>query len=504
MNSLQLTNDPKKLDAIVDLFSELINGRYAPVRHIDKGGMGFVFEAHDELLNRAVALKIYIGDFDTQDDRQFVYDLYHKESQVAASLNHPNIVSIYEVGQFERSPDKNPFIVMEYIDGLPLATIIKNTQLTLQQTVIVFKQIAQALNYAHTREVPVLHRDINPKNILVGYDNHAVLIDFGLSRFLDGSGTQMGVFKGTSGFMAPEVLDAFFRQDEEFTKKATAPTADLYALGACLYRCLTGKNPVPGTVASQVMQQINTHQIETPSSLNSEITNETDELVMSLLEKDPSRRLNSARELFQRLESIEAACQEQCPTMITAGMGVQTSKRSKPLSRLWSVFAMLSIVGAGIFGWSHREQSATSDMVQGSIQPKKMGDDIVVWKATAKLPTQKSKSLKLAAGSKIKDVYLQLSIDSNSRKVEARLRLDYINQKTGTMFFPRGTRFIGQPTRKQSRYHIQFSQAIHPSGKIQTLQAHAQMEDGSDGLVGKPINNQLTVNKYMPLQLVID
>lgn len=296
---------PKKIEELGEhILHKLLNDRYRVLDHIGQGGMGVVFLASDKKLERQIVLKVFVGEFDSGNDLDRAYNLYLQESRIAASLRHPNIVSIYDVDVLTEMPDRNPFIAMEYIKGASLADLIQQNQITFADKVKVFVQVAGALDYAHSNENPVLHRDIKPKNILVGENQRAVLIDFGLSRFLDGTTTAMGLFKGSASYMAPEIITAYMSQDVEKMKMALVASSDLYSLGCTMYRSFTDRNPFPGSALFEVIQSIRTSPPALPSSLNPGIPKELDEIIMRLLMHNPADRFKSAKEVRSALKAL--------------------------------------------------------------------------------------------------------------------------------------------------------------------------------------------------------
>jgi serine/threonine protein kinase len=296
---------PEKKALLNDVFGDdPINGRYEVELPIDQGGLGLVYKALDLSLKRSVAIKIFVGDFETEDGMDKAYDLALRESQIAASLNHPNIVAIYEYGVLVASPERNPFIVMEYIPGKSLLDLSKERSLSVHELTSIFIQICKALTFAHTQPTPVLHRDVKPRNILVRDDGRVVLIDFGFSRLMDGAKTTMNVFGFSSSYMAPELLQAYFSNSPEDVLRANHPKADLYSLGASMYRLFTGKNPIPGEQAIEIINALRTHEIVKPSTKNIDIPERLDKIILSLLELDPEKRTATAAEVEQGLREV--------------------------------------------------------------------------------------------------------------------------------------------------------------------------------------------------------
>jgi serine/threonine protein kinase len=173
-------------------------GKYEIFRELGRGAMGVVFKARDPLIGRLVALKtIALAASHSDDLRQRFY----REAQAAGGLQHPNIVTVYEMGEEEGVP----FIAMEYLEGESLdAVLSRNTQIPLAQKLGYVVQVCRALSYAH--EHGIVHRDIKPGNIMVTRDGTVKVVDFGIARMMDTSKTQTGVLLGTLAYMSPELV----------------------------------------------------------------------------------------------------------------------------------------------------------------------------------------------------------------------------------------------------------------------------------------------------------
>src|SRR6195256_5676614 len=166
------------------------NGRYELRRHIARGGMAEVYQAHDRLLDRPVALKVLFPELSV--DRSFV-ERFRREAQAAANLSHPNIVSIYDWGEGERTY----FIVMEFIDGRTLSQLIRQGPLDAEQAASIAADVAAALSFAHRNGV--IHRDVKPGNVLIDKSGHVKVADFGIARAAGAQEglTQTGAVMGT-------------------------------------------------------------------------------------------------------------------------------------------------------------------------------------------------------------------------------------------------------------------------------------------------------------------
>ncbi|MFN5271987.1 MAG: protein kinase domain-containing protein, partial [Planctomycetota bacterium] len=279
------TQDPKRKEIVIpEAF-----GRYRIVRELGRGNMGAVFLGHDEQLDRTVAIKI---PFFSDDDEE-VTERFYREARSMASVHHPNLCPIYDVGQFERWH----FLTMAYIDGEPLSkTILRNSGLPWRDAVGLIRTISLALHKAH--EAGLVHRDLKPSNIMLSRDGQPTVMDFGLARRIrpnETALTQPGEVFGSPAYMAPEQVEA--RHDE------VGPCTDVYALGVILYEILTGTTPFRGSVAS-VFGQIVSRIPELPSKYRPDLPSLLDRICMQAMDKSPSNRFASARAFAEALGSI--------------------------------------------------------------------------------------------------------------------------------------------------------------------------------------------------------
>jgi len=275
-------------------------GRYEIRAAIGKGGMGEVFLAHDTLLERSVAIKFLTKEFcsDAERLRRFI-----REAKSASALNHPNIITIYDVGEEEG----RHFFAGEFIDGTTLRDHLRKNKLSIYSILNIARQIAEALAAAHS--AGIIHRDIKPENIMIRNDGYVKVLDFGLAKLKEpesaASGianeaptrafikTEPGVVMGTATYMSPEQargLDV----DER---------TDIWSLGVVIYEMLARRVPFDGKTTSDVIAAILT--AEPPALLNfrPELSNEVVALVENSLRKDSDKRYRSVRELLLDIEA---------------------------------------------------------------------------------------------------------------------------------------------------------------------------------------------------------
>lgn len=267
----------------------ILGNRYEIIRKIGDGGMAFVYEAKDRLLNRVVAVKVLRPEF--VDDEEFLAK-FKREAEAVANISHPNIVNVYDVG----CDGKVNYIVMEYVDGQNLKEIIKSEGTLDEYTALdITKQIAKALGAAHKKGV--IHRDIKPHNILISKEGRDVKVaDFGIAKAATNSTmTNIGSIIGSVHYFSPEQAKG----------KPVKNNADLYSLGIVLYEMLLGKVPFKGdSPISIALQHIN-EDIEFSSEEKTQIPQSIRTLIKKLTEKSPEDRYQSSEEVIEDIEYIE-------------------------------------------------------------------------------------------------------------------------------------------------------------------------------------------------------
>ena len=270
----------------MNLIGKIIGNRYEILEEVGLGGMATVYKAKDHVLNRLVAVKVLKDEFTT--DTDFI-KRFNTEAQSAASLSHPNIVSIYDVGH----EDENNlyYIVMELVQGKTLKEIINSEgALSWKWAVNIAMQIASALELAHKNGI--VHRDIKPHNIIITEDGIAKVTDFGIAKAVSNSTiTAFGTTIGSVHYFSPEQAKGGF----------TDAKSDLYSLGVVMYEMLTGKVPfdadTPVSVALKHMQE----DPKEPIELNPEIPTAVNQIVIKAMQKEPSARYQSATEMIHDL-----------------------------------------------------------------------------------------------------------------------------------------------------------------------------------------------------------
>jgi serine/threonine-protein kinase len=313
----------------------VIAERYELEELVGTGGMSSVYRAHDQLLERHVALKVLHPHY--ADDSEYV-ERFRREARAVAKLSHPHIVTVIDRGE----ADGQQFIVFEYVDGENLKQLIERTgPLPTRQAIELTLEIADALAFAH--EHGLVHRDVKPQNVLITPDGEAKVTDFGIARSLDVEHgvTQTGTVLGTSNYLSPE----------QASGHTTTPATDVYSLGVVLYEILTGEVPFPGeNFVAVAMKHIN----DPPPDVHARRPDVPIRLAAAVdraLAKDPAERFRSmdefAWELRQCLAQLDTPDAER--TLIvsspvlreSAPHRVRPARSRRPL--LYALFALLAL-----------------------------------------------------------------------------------------------------------------------------------------------------------------
>ena len=264
-------------------------GAYKIVSKIGKGGMGVVYKAYDESLEREVAIKVISSELSSQ--KEFI-ERFKREAKSAAALSHPNIIYIHSIGE---TNDKHYF-TMEYVEGKSLEDVLEEKgKIPLNEAINYILQAATGLNAASKKGI--IHRDIKPSNLLITSAGLIKIADFGLAKLirLDKSLptlTNSGIAIGTPIYMAPEQA-----KGDEIDHRV-----DIYSLGATFYHLVTGRTPFEGDTPLKVMLKHITDPLVEPSKVNSEIPPAISQIICQMMAKDPAKRYKTYEELIDALE----------------------------------------------------------------------------------------------------------------------------------------------------------------------------------------------------------
>jgi len=326
--------------------------------------MGEVYLAQDTLLDRKVAIKILPAESHADEPAKKRLVI---EARAAAKLDHPNICSVYEVGE----ADGRQFIAMQYVEGETLNVRAARKPLDVSEILSIATQVADALAEAHAHTI--IHRDIKPANIILTRRGQAKVMDFGLAKSIGGTVdseaktesflTAPGTILGTLPYMSPE----------QVTGDQIDARSDIFSFGALLYELVSGRQPFAGDSAAATASAILTHEPPSLSRFAAEIPDELQRIVRKCLEKDREQRYQSARDLTIDLQNIrrqvesapvESLSQSRLPSKSTATERSPSVSRSKgwPQSRTLLAIAVLALVGAGIYLYFSRRQPVSTTL----------------------------------------------------------------------------------------------------------------------------------------------
>lgn len=324
-------------------------GPYEIQSAIGAGGMGEVYRARDTRLNRDVAIKILPASFSADPDR---LQRFAQESRAAAALNHPNILSIFDIGEDRGAP----YVVSELLEGESLRERLRHGALASRKAIDYAQQVAKGLATAH--EKGIVHRDLKPENLFITNDGRAKILDFGLAKFtrpeVEASedaptmqvATEAGTVLGTAGYMSPEQVRG----------KAADARSDIFSFGAILYEMLSGNRAFRGESSADTMSAILKEDPPDLSETNRNISPALERIVRHCLEKNPGERFQSARDVAFNLEALT-----DISTSSRGGMRPLPDEKTARRGLLPNIGVLLLLASwAGVYYWAHRA-AATSN-----------------------------------------------------------------------------------------------------------------------------------------------
>jgi serine/threonine-protein kinase len=264
--------------------------RYQVLGELGHGAMGVVYKGRDPIIDRLVAIKtIRFDRLYEEKEIQGLKDRFFKEAQAAGKLAHPNIVTIFDVGEYRGLS----YMAMEYVEGEVLTRFgSKGQLLQVEEVLEIIANAAEALDFAHQRKI--VHRDIKPANIMRTSEGQIKVMDFGIAKLPSSTLTQDGSVLGTPAYMSPEQIQG----------KDLDGRSDLFSLGSILYELLTGVKPFQGETLTALTYQI-THENPPPASqLNPLVPSAVDEALRKVLAKNPNDRFSRGKEFAQALRSV--------------------------------------------------------------------------------------------------------------------------------------------------------------------------------------------------------
>ncbi|MEW6368876.1 MAG: serine/threonine-protein kinase [Acidobacteriota bacterium] len=273
-------------------------GKYKILEKIGEGGMGRVYKAVDPVLDRKVAIKViaFSAATDHQSEAQQLRDRFIREARLVGSLQHKNIVTLFDFGEFQGTV----YMVMEFLDGTDLKKAIKSgASASLARKIDIFRQVCEGLAYGHSRDV--IHRDIKPGNIHLLESGVVKIVDFGLARMSDSNMTASGVVLGTPDYMSPEQIRG----------QRVDGRADLFSLGAVMYEFFTGQRPFRGDTISALLANILTTDPAPARMIDASVPSHLEGILQKCLCKEPGLRYQDASAVLRDLDSLVRSIEER-------------------------------------------------------------------------------------------------------------------------------------------------------------------------------------------------
>lgn len=256
--------------------------RYKVIKKIGQGGMGIVYQAEDTLLKRIVAYKVLPAAIR---ENEMMLQSFLQEARIAAGLNHPNVVTIFDTGK----NGDDIFITMEYVNGITLKEFLEKNQIALPKLTEIMKEICVGVAYAHSKNV--IHRDLKPANVMLAHDQRVKIMDFGLAKVVSESAADKTSVKGTPLYMAPE----------QILGEKVDHQSDIYSLGCTFYRMMVGRPPF-------VQGDVYYHHLHTaptpPRSVNPKVPEKLNRIILKAIEKEKSKRYKKVTEIIADLETL--------------------------------------------------------------------------------------------------------------------------------------------------------------------------------------------------------
>ena len=332
-------------------------GKYRILELVGEGAMGVVYKARDSVLDRTVAIKVMNDAIARHDELR---QRFLREAQAAASLQHPNVVSIYDLGEV----DGHLYIAMEFVQGADLETLIQGGEpLSLQEKLDIVIDVLSGLTFAHKRGI--VHRDIKPANIRIAEDGRAKLMDFGVAHLTSSNLTSTGASLGTPVYMSPE----------QITGGKATPSTDVFAVGAVLYELLTGAKPFDAPTLQGLFYKILTDKPKPVREVMPGLPTALDHIVEKAMAKDVPQRYQSAVDMANDLTGVRAMLSgPSLPTSVSLSVTVEHAiRKSKQAARIRLVRRELIVGGVLAAGlvvavlWAQRSKDAPPPAVAGGL-----------------------------------------------------------------------------------------------------------------------------------------
>jgi WD40 repeat protein/tRNA A-37 threonylcarbamoyl transferase component Bud32 len=327
-------------------------GEYEILGEAGRGGMGVVYKARHTKLQRVVALKMLLGGEFAQEDYRA---RFRAEAEAVARLQHPNIVQIFDIGEWRAGADSPPvpYFTLEYVDGGSLSARLGGKPQPPDRAADWMLTLARAVDYAHRQGI--IHRDLKPSNVLVTADGRLKLGDFGVAKRLTGSDlkTLGGLLMGTPDYMAPEQAEGEGQQ--------AGPATDVYALGTMLYTMITGRPPFQAASVLDTLKQVRSQEPMRPRQLQPKIPRDLETICLKCLEKEPGRRYASAADLADDLERYLEGQPIQARPMPAWERPWKWAKRQPLVAALSAAVVLVAVLGFGLVAWQWQRAEEKAD-----------------------------------------------------------------------------------------------------------------------------------------------
>ncbi len=345
---------------------------YKIVSAIGAGGMGEVFLAEDTRLDRKVAIKMLPADFSKDEER---LRRFEQEAKATSALNHPNILTVYDIGEH----DSSPFIVAELLEGGELRASLDEGPIPLRKVTEYAQQIVSGLSAAH--EKGIVHRDLKPENLFITKDERVKILDFGLAKLRETDSnvhgsedatrramTDPGVVMGTVGYMSPEQVRG----------QMTDHRSDIFSFGLILYEMITGRRAFQEESLAETMSAIVKEEPPEMTESNPNISPSLERIVRRCLEKKPDRRFQSTADLGFALESLSAPTSSSGSNMTTAVSAIgPDSDRSPWPMRILAAAALLLLIGCVVLGMMYVRRPVPDErLVSFVVPPPESGSNV--------------------------------------------------------------------------------------------------------------------------------
>ena len=363
---------PRRDTAAIAMPSRI--GRYQIIRELGHGGFGIVYLALDEQLLRQVAVKV---PYERLTKAEFSRDDWLAEARIVASLDHPHIVPVYDVGS---NPECPAYIVSKLIDGSSLSDAVAKQRLPIGESVRIVIAMAEALHYAHTRGL--VHRDVKPGNVMLDKEGHAYLNDFGLALREAQYGTQDDRMLGTLQYMSPEQA----RGEGHLVDGR----ADIFSLGVVLYELLTGTRPFNGRTYSDVLRAVTSHDPRPLRQRNEHIPRELDRICVHAMAKRASERYSTAQDFADDLKAFLEGAESRLSVERTPNIRSEelpSSKLHHDSRSALSMTTLLTVVPKGLRAFDESDSDFFLGLLPGPHDRDRLPQNLRFWKTRIEEPS---------------------------------------------------------------------------------------------------------------------